>query len=351
MYFDVALSAPDVTNSSIFCARFESNTTGWIGFGISPTKGMVGAEAVIGVPADGTVKKYVLFDKDVSAVTAMDDADQTLMDTSITQDGEGRTIMKFTKYLYEDKYGIIPNDFINSFIWAMGSSNELDYHGSSRGNFGMDLLTTLPPSSAPPSVLVETAAPSVASVDGSSAPSLTVAAGTGATEGITTTPAPSLTTESGATEGVIGSPGPSLTVATSSSATEGNDNATPAPTATAGMESPAPTLIDIGDNATKTSSSPTLVGTGAETSEVPITESTAASVETTVQTAESEDVVTTIAPFEGNTTTEEVEGSGDDRFEYSSSVEGAEEDASSASFMEIGGFYLLCGYILGPLLI
>eukprot|EP00956_Cyclotella_meneghiniana_P009074 scaffold12431_cov94-Cyclotella_meneghiniana.AAC.8 len=45
---------------------------------------MIGAEAVIGVPADNTVKKYILFGKSVDAITMMNEADQTLMDTTVT---------------------------------------------------------------------------------------------------------------------------------------------------------------------------------------------------------------------------------------------------------------------------
>ena len=178
MLFDIVLNESNITDGSILCARFESLTTGWIGFGISPTEKMIGAEAVIGVPADNTVKKYILFGKSVDAVTMMNEADQTLMDTNITQDAEGRTTMSFTKYLFEDKYGIIPNNFINRFIWATGSTNELSYHGATRGNFGMDLLTTAPPVSSPPTAIaIKTSEPTSAPI--ASSPSLAVATSSG----------------------------------------------------------------------------------------------------------------------------------------------------------------------------
>jgi hypothetical protein len=163
MHFDLVLNEANVTDGSIFCARIESSSTGWIGFGINPRIGqMLGAEAIIGIPANNTVKKYILRAKELDGVREMDEEDQTLMDTSITQDAEGRTTMSFTKYMFEDRYGIIPSDFVNSFIWALGSSNELGYHAS-RGNFGMDLLTTLSPVSAPPTTAAQASqAPSVA---------------------------------------------------------------------------------------------------------------------------------------------------------------------------------------------
>lgn len=349
MYFDLVLSEPNITDGSILCARFESQSTGWIGFGISPTKGMVGAEAVIGVPADGTVKKYVLFGKDVSAVTPMDEADQTLMDTSITQDAEGRTTMTFTKYLFEDKYGIIPNDFINSFIWATGSSNELGYHGATRGNFGMDLLTTLPPSSSPPTVAAElsTLAPSVTTAETSTSPTITAAAETSE---------------------------PTLLVTTSSAATEGKDS-TPAPSAVAKEEiadgTPAPS---VADQPSEESSSPTMVSdpiqtsssspvasplfTNAPAAEAQTTESTIATIETTVAPNATELIVT---EDEQEETTSDVEDEGGDETEVEDEVEeasnevdfstdGLEDDNSSAFSFEAGGFLLVYGTMLSLLL-
>lgn len=346
-YFDLVLSDPNVTDGSILCSRFESNTTGWIGWGISPTKEMEGAEAVIGVPADGTVKKYILYGKDVSMVTAMDDADQTLMDVSITQDEEGRTTMSFTKYLFEDKYGIIPNDFINSFIWATGSTNELSYHGASRGNFGMNLLTTLPPVSAPPSIAVETVAPSVsvgnASLAENGAPS--VAAGnvslapSVAVGGASLSPSITVTTSSGATEGTGGaSPAPSIVVTTSSVATEGTDSVS----ATAAVSS-APTMIEV-----QTTGAPAAADLLSEppASSVQTTESTAAAAAETTVAAVTSDSASTSAPV-FNATDESVtdDGMGDDAAKgVDFSVDGAEEDKSSAS-VKTGG--MLLGFALG----
>lgn len=367
MYFDLVLSDPNVTEGSILCARFESNTTGWIGWGISPTKGMEGAEAVIGVPADGTVKKYILYGKDVSMVTAMEDKDQTLMDASITQDEEGRTTMSFTKYLFEDKYGIIPNDFINSFIWATGTSNELSYHGATRGNFGMNLLTTLPPSSAPPTVAVDTVAPSVAagneSLAESGAPSM--AAGT-----VSLAPSVAATTSSGATEGTAGgvSPSPSIAVTTSSGATEGTGGATPVPSITATTSSAATEGNDSVSSTVAVSTAPTMINVGAsgspvvesQTTAAPVvadllseppasstTESTAAAAAET--TAAASDSPSTSAPVLNATQDETDDGMGDDAAKgVDFSVDGSEEDKSSASVKTAGmvlGFALVLSVI------
>lgn len=337
MYFDVVLSEPNVTDGSILCARFESLNTGWIGFGISPTKEMIGAEAIIGVPANGTVKKYILFGKDVSMVTPMDEADQTLMDTSITQDAEGRTTMTFTKYMFEDKYGILPNDFINSFIWATGSTNELGYHAA-RGNFGMDLLTTMSPVSAPPSIAVGTGAPSVSvgneTLVESSAPSVAAAGGE--------------------------SLAPSMTVTTSSGATEGKDPvASSAPTVmvTSGVSS-SPTMIDAVSTGSTGSTAAAAVSTqsGSTIAAAVSTQSgstivAAVTTETGVETTAAAAVVTTAAPVEVNATEDVTDdGMGDDASNgVGFSVEGAEKDNSSAS-MKTGGFLLVTCIVLSSMI-
>ncbi|KAL7481470.1 hypothetical protein ACHAW6_007153 [Cyclotella cf. meneghiniana] len=130
MYYALVLSDSE---PGIFCARFESQSEAWLGWGINPSGEMIGGEAVIGLPDEGTVRKYNLFDESMEGVVEMDDALQTLMDTSIVQEN-GTTIMSFAKYLEEDQYGIFDSGLPNSFIWAVGSSNALGYHPE-RGNF------------------------------------------------------------------------------------------------------------------------------------------------------------------------------------------------------------------------
>ena len=59
MYYEVV--------DGVLCARLESESEGWLGFGISPTGMMVPSEAVIGLPDEGTVLKYDLTGKSTSA--------------------------------------------------------------------------------------------------------------------------------------------------------------------------------------------------------------------------------------------------------------------------------------------
>jgi len=317
MYFDVVLSETNVTEGSILCARFESLTTGWIGFGISPSQGMVGAEAVIGIPANNTVKKYILFAKEMSGVVEMEEDKQTLMDASITQDDEGRTTMAFTKYLFEDEYGIIPSDFVNSFIWATGSSNQLDYHGSNRGNFGMNLLTTLSPTPVPPTTVPATLAPSV--------------------------PATTATTE-----GKDGTPSPSV-VLTDENLAEGSTSPTLAVTTSA----PDSTEITSSKNE---SGIVAVQPTGSPVAEVPKTGSPVAEAKVTGSPIV-EDLTTSLKPTVTNENvtmpTSSVAGNKTDTApglgfaeSDSASVDASEKDISGAFLFENGFFLVAAGIIL-----
>ena len=97
---------------------------------------MEGGEGIIGLPDDGTVQKYTLGNN--PRVELMPDSQQTLMSTSITQEG-GKTIMEFAKYLSEPgEHEINPNGK-NTFLYALGSGNSLGYHGANRNPFTVEL--------------------------------------------------------------------------------------------------------------------------------------------------------------------------------------------------------------------
>lgn len=130
MYYSLVLSDSE---PGILCARIESATDSWLGWGINPSGEMIGGEAVIGLPDQGTVRKFMLNDESMEGVVEMEEAAQTLMETSIVQEN-GMTIMSFAKYLDEDQYGIAASGSANSFIYAIGSSNTLGFHAD-EGNF------------------------------------------------------------------------------------------------------------------------------------------------------------------------------------------------------------------------
>lgn len=148
LYYDVVV-ATSVDEKNILCARLESRTEGWLGFGISPSGGMAPAEAVIGLPDDVTVLKYDMSQKSSSGVVPMDDDKQTLMNKSIVQEN-GSTVMTFSKYLDEDTYPL--SDGENTCIFAEGGSNTFGYHGSSRGQFTLNLDTAASTTTDAPSM-------------------------------------------------------------------------------------------------------------------------------------------------------------------------------------------------------
>ncbi|KAL3797677.1 hypothetical protein HJC23_013509 [Cyclotella cryptica] len=131
LYYDVV--------GDIFCARMESQSDGYLGFGISPTGGMYPADAVIGLPDDGTVLLYDMTAESTSGVVAMPDNMQTLTDTSIVQGG-GVTTMTFARKLDEGSYPLVVGD--NPCIYAQSTSNAFGYHGSGRGAFQLTLEST-----------------------------------------------------------------------------------------------------------------------------------------------------------------------------------------------------------------
>ena len=93
--------------------------------------GMVGAEAVMGFPT-GTndnppPAKFSMAAKTVDGVTPMDPERQTLINPAITQTGT-QTILKFTKYLFEDGEHPIYSDRTNTLLFAHGSNNEAGFH-------------------------------------------------------------------------------------------------------------------------------------------------------------------------------------------------------------------------------
>ena len=116
---------------------------------------MIGGEAIIGLPANNTVLKYNLGAKSVAGVTPMPPEKQTLLSSSITQDlVANTTTMEFAKILVEDgEHPITPN-VPNTFLWALGSTDELGYHGGDKSPFTVVLEDGLATPAATPGPLV-----------------------------------------------------------------------------------------------------------------------------------------------------------------------------------------------------
>ena len=128
--FSIIDDSSDGTND-LLSVQLTLTETAWIGFGLSETGGMIGSEAIIGLPDEpqGSTNpgKYDLQGKSTSNVVLMDTSHQTLIDASITQDSAS-TIMRFKKKLIEDDEIIIDRYGVSRFLSAYGYSNTLYYH-------------------------------------------------------------------------------------------------------------------------------------------------------------------------------------------------------------------------------
>eukprot|EP00584_Thalassiosira_punctigera_P002153 CAMPEP_0172531612 /NCGR_PEP_ID=MMETSP1067-20121228/4947_1 /TAXON_ID=265564 ORGANISM="Thalassiosira punctigera, Strain Tpunct2005C2" /NCGR_SAMPLE_ID=MMETSP1067 /ASSEMBLY_ACC=CAM_ASM_000444 /LENGTH=409 /DNA_ID=CAMNT_0013316009 /DNA_START=117 /DNA_END=1346 /DNA_ORIENTATION=+ len=114
----------------LLCGRLEVDQEGWIAFAVSPGTGankMSGANAIIGIPATGTVLKYDLaYPAGGGSATPMIPDKQTLKMGQVRWDGS-KTIMEFAKVLEEpDEVPITPGED-NTLLHARGG-DILGYH-------------------------------------------------------------------------------------------------------------------------------------------------------------------------------------------------------------------------------
>ncbi|KAL7551747.1 hypothetical protein ACHAWF_014941, partial [Thalassiosira exigua] len=136
MRYALVPSDPPGAGNGLLCVHLEVETIGWVGFGLSEGGSMIGSDAVVGLPDEGTVLKYELGGKSDDQVVAMSGERQTLMDTSVVQE-EGKTVVKFAKLLVENGEVPILEEGTNHFLLAVGGSNDLYYH-MARLSFEMD---------------------------------------------------------------------------------------------------------------------------------------------------------------------------------------------------------------------
>jgi len=108
---------------------------------------MDGGDFIIGLPEEdgtGTVRKYFATGHGHSKPKEMDELKQTLMSTSIVQE-DGNTVMEFTKYMVEPGEHPILATGDNTFIYALGNTNALTYHGTNKNSVTVDFDTTREP--------------------------------------------------------------------------------------------------------------------------------------------------------------------------------------------------------------
>jgi hypothetical protein len=110
----------------------------WLGLGFSSNGRMLGSLAVIGLPNEDVTAKYNLGAYSISGVLQVASSQQTLTDSSITQNAT-HTVLKFTKLLAEDGELELRADGRHNFIYAVGGNNALSSRHIARGDFTIDL--------------------------------------------------------------------------------------------------------------------------------------------------------------------------------------------------------------------
>ncbi|XP_041755299.1 DBH-like monooxygenase protein 2 homolog [Coregonus clupeaformis] len=120
-------------------------TTGWVGFGFSPNGDMAGADIVIGGvgPKANYFKDYHATSNGFPLVD--EKQDYTLL--SLTE-ADGQTTMTFWRAIQScDKDDFRMTDSPLKLIYAYGKTDDIGYHGKSRGTKEVNLLNM--PSSSP----------------------------------------------------------------------------------------------------------------------------------------------------------------------------------------------------------
>jgi len=133
-----------------FSAKVVYEGQGWVGFGVSPTGGMNGTVAIVGIPGayDAEVSKrtvstvpskFFLGGRAQSLVSLMPSEQQTLGPDSTVVQNSTHTILAFTKFLEEEGEPSINSNGVSVFVVAVGFDNVFSYH-TNRASFLVNLL-------------------------------------------------------------------------------------------------------------------------------------------------------------------------------------------------------------------
>ena len=198
LYYAMVPSNPPNSNNGILCGRLEVENNGWVGLGFSTSGQMVGSEAIIGIPSEDTVQKYELTSQSTSGVIPMEDTRQTLVDTSITTNDSGVTIMEFTKLLVEEDEIPILEDGDNIMLNAWGGETlgfhnvylafRLDFEGGGVGGTSLSPTVSDGSSTRSPNTM-ETYVPTYAPTSGNMTGTLSPAGSSSSIGTIVPTPA------------------------------------------------------------------------------------------------------------------------------------------------------------------
>ncbi|XP_067098393.1 DBH-like monooxygenase protein 2 homolog [Osmerus mordax] len=118
--------------------QLSVNTTGWVGFGLSPKGNMIGADIVIGgVGSNGT---YFKDRHGIGTFLPPVDEEQSYTLLSLTE-LDGQTSMTFSRSIQTcDKDDVPITASPIKLIYAYGTTDEIKYHSSRRGTKELNLL-------------------------------------------------------------------------------------------------------------------------------------------------------------------------------------------------------------------
>ncbi|KAM9798325.1 DBH-like monooxygenase protein 2 homolog [Neosynchiropus ocellatus] len=132
--------------------KFVVNTTGWIGFGLSPNGNMFGADIVIGAVAPGG--NHFTDRHGVGTVMPVIDEEQNCILHSMGE-SDGQTWMKFSrKFLTCDKDDYHIKAGPQKLIYAYGLTDMIGYHQARRGTKTVNLLSYKPQNDVPDSTSI-----------------------------------------------------------------------------------------------------------------------------------------------------------------------------------------------------
>lgn len=127
VYYKFNDADPRANGQDTISIVYQVPVQAWVGWAVNERSFMLGANAILGLPETGEVKKYLLGGYTVGGNQPLPDEQQTLIDASIEQT-EDTTTLSFTKILEEPDEIPITRSGRNVVLSAWGSSNQLATH-------------------------------------------------------------------------------------------------------------------------------------------------------------------------------------------------------------------------------
>ena len=134
-------------DQDILSGRLTLAREAWLGFGVTASEAsfMFPSNVMLGLPdEDDSPRKYSIGARSQNAIDLLSDDRQTLINSTLEQ-GNGQTMMTFSKILKESDEVPIDSDGANIFIFAYGTGNSFGYHAfNDRGAVRLSLSSCVP---------------------------------------------------------------------------------------------------------------------------------------------------------------------------------------------------------------